>query len=184
MIGRLKGQVVHIEGGVIILDVHGVGYEVQVPLNILGKLEGEVELSIHTHVREDAFLLYGFLDVADRESFRTLLGVSSIGPKSALSVMSVLDAEALASIVARGEHQALVRIPGIGKKTAERIVLELRDKIGKSIRVPMAKTQSPDLAAALYSMGFKPHEIDKVVQNLPTEKTFEERLKMALQKLA
>jgi Holliday junction DNA helicase RuvA len=179
MIGRLHGVVVE-RGldGVVVLDVAGVGYEISVPLGALGRLPvppEAVTLHVHTHVREDAIALYGFATLEDRAAFRTLLGVSSIGPKLALAVLSHLEAPALAEAIAREDAARFKGIPGIGKKIADRIVLELRDKLGflgagASAPASLAPLPSPaqsgplgQVAALLVSMGFKPVEADRAV---------------------
>jgi Holliday junction DNA helicase RuvA len=178
VIGRLRGVVVE-RGldGAIVLDVGGVGYEVFVPLGTLGRLpQGEpVTLHVHTHVREDAFTLYGFATADDRAAFRTLMGVSSIGPKVALAVLSHLDARTLAQAIAREDKTALTRIPGVGKKLVERILLELKDKLAflaspssagsvPAVVVPAAPSGPlQQTAAVLVSMGFRPQEADRAV---------------------
>jgi holliday junction DNA helicase RuvA len=188
LIGRLVGQVVE-EGpdGAVVLDVRGVGYEVTVPLGALGRVarapqdaEGAVTIFVHTHVREDAFLLYGFVSREERAVFRQLIGISSIGPKIALSILGALSVADLAVAVARGETARLTTVPGVGKKTAERICLELKDKL--LAHVPVAPAPAPAaprpggtggarakaelLHGALTRMGFRPAEADRAVTSL------------------
>jgi len=174
VIGRLRGVIVErgLEGG-IVLDVAGVGYELAVPLGTLGRLPAPPEpvtLHVHTHVREDAFSLYGFATPEDRAAFRTLLGVSSVGPKLALAVLSHLDAPALAEAIASGDAGRFKGIPGIGKKIADRLVLELRDKLGFLSNVPAAAAGSvlprpagplAEVAAILVGMGYRPGEAER-----------------------
>ena len=180
MIGRLRGTVVEraIDGS-IVLDVGGVGYEVFVPLGSLGRLPAPPEaitLHVHTHVREDQLSLYGFPTADDRAAFRVLMGVSSVGPKLALAVLSHLDARALASAIAREDRNAFSGIPGVGKKIVERLVLELKDKLGfvgmgsSAGAIPSA-SPLPSLpagplqtvASMLVGLGFKPFEAERAV---------------------
>jgi len=179
MIGRLTGRVVAQAEGTAVVDVQGVGYEVQIPMGTVGRLaadpDGRVTLHIHTHAREDALVLFGFATEADRLAFRTLIGVSSIGPKTALAVLGSLPADALARAIASKSLAELTQVPGIGKKTAERMVLELRDKLpqGSSTMpvvpgsAPVAKASSADLlAGALTRMGYRPTESDRAIAAL------------------
>lgn len=133
MIGRLSGIVVERHGdGACVLDVAGVGYELFVParsLAVLPRPPEQVTLHVHTHVREDALVLYGFAGAADRAAFRALLGISGIGPRTALGIIGELTVEALCEAIARGDKRRLTSVDGVGAKTAERITLELRDKI-------------------------------------------------------
>jgi Holliday junction DNA helicase RuvA len=175
MIGRLTGRVLSDEGDCAILDVRGVGYEVIVPLGTLGRApaspEGDTTLFIHTHAREDALLLYGFASEADRSAFRTLIGVSNVGPRTALALLSALPADELARAIAGKDVAGLTRIPGVGKKTAERLVLELKDKLAPaaaSASNPLKKgvstaSGSDVLAGALVRMGFKQVEVDRAI---------------------
>lgn len=132
MIVRLSGTLVSRQPPALVVDVGGVGYEVEAPLNVFDRLpaDGE-ELSILTHlvVKEDAHTLYGFLSVSDRKLFRELLKVSGIGPRLALAILSGVSGDDFALMVEAGDSQALTRLPGIGKKTAERLILEMRGKI-------------------------------------------------------
>ena len=176
MIGRLTGRVVEGEGDTVLLDVHGVGYEVLVPLGTLGRAtptaDGQTTLFVHTHVREDALLLYGFASEDDRRAFRALIGVSNVGPKTALALLSALPADALARALAAKDVLGLTRIPGVGKKTAERLVLELKDKllpvIGSAASAPKRPAAAPDgnvevVIGALVRMGFKQGEAERAV---------------------
>ena len=163
--------------GSAVLDVGGVGYEVFVPLGTLGKLAVAPEtitVHIHTHVREDAIVLYGFASVEDRAAFRTLLGVSSVGPKLALSILSQLDARALAAAAASEARTRFKGISGGGKKIVDRLVLELKDKLGfvsagaaapasPAGRAPSSNAPLAQVASALVSMGWKPSEADRAV---------------------
>jgi holliday junction DNA helicase RuvA len=180
MIGRLTGRVAHEEIDTVVLDVGGVGYEVTVPLGTLGRAPrtdaGLVTLFVHTHVREDALALFGFASETDRIAFRTLIGVSNVGPKTAITVLSVLPAEELARAVTQGDLGRLTSIPGVGKKTAERLILELKDKLtAKVVMVgapsPIARATAPSksgevLHDALVRMGYRPSEAERAVAAL------------------
>jgi Holliday junction DNA helicase RuvA len=180
LIGRLSGKIVEDSAeGVIVIDVGGVGYEVSVPLGALGRAsrgaDDVVTLYVHTHVREDMFALYGFPSRDDRVAFRALISVSSVGPKIAMAILGGLSAGELAAIIARGEVARLVAVPGIGKKTAERLILELKGKLQAS-PVAITKTSAPTsaapegqaelLAGALTRMGFRPAEAERAVTAL------------------
>lgn len=179
MIGRLAGRIVD-DGadGMLVVDVGGVGYEVMVPLGTVGRLvatDGVVTIFVHTHVREDALLLYGFASLEDRAAFRLLTGISAIGPKIAMSILGSLSLSDLAVAVTRGETARLTKIPGVGKKTAERIVLELKDKLlgpkvaltmpnAAAIPAPTAKAEL--IHGALTRMGFRPAEAERAIASL------------------
>lgn len=204
MIGRLRGVIAdRFPDGSCIVDVAGVGYEVFVPLGSLGRLAAPPEpvtLHVHTHVREDAFVLYGFATAEDRTAFRTLLGISSIGPKLALAILSAMDARQLASAIASQDPKRFKGIPGVGKKIVERVLLELRDSLGfttLAVAAPSAAAPAPahvissapltQLATALVSMGFKPSEADRAVAAIAEGaegKTMEALLKDALAQLS
>lgn len=187
MIGRLSGRVVdEAADGTVVLDVHGVGYEVVMPIGSLGRLlagagarpakDAEVTIFVHTHVREDALSLYGFATKEDRAAFRALIGVSSIGPKIATAVLSALPGPELSMTVGRGDVVKLTKIPGIGKRTAERIVLELKDKLpavagaapsgADAPAVPPRGGQAELVQRALVEMGFRPPEAERAVASL------------------
>jgi len=180
LIGRLSGRIVEDSAeGIIVIDVGGVGYEVTAPLGALGRASrdesGNVTLYVHTHVREDLFALYGFPSLDDRSAFRALIGVSSVGPKIAMAILGGLSAGELASVIARGEVARLVAIPGIGKKTAERLILELKGKlqaapvVGAKPAAPAPPTpegQAELLSSALTRMGFRPAEAERAVTAL------------------
>jgi Holliday junction DNA helicase RuvA len=178
MIGRLTGKVVAQEAeGAVVVDVAGVGYEVLVPLGTVGRAAsdegGRCTLYVHTHAREDALTLFGFATEADRLTFRTLIGVSNVGPRTALAVLSALPAEELARAIAAKDLGKLTSIPGIGKKTAERLVLELRDRLAKPMTAtartgtstqdaPVARAQDL-LLGALTRMGYRPAEAERAI---------------------
>lgn len=177
MIGRLRGRVLADEAtGAVVLDVAGVGYELSTPVGTLGRArdagDGEVELWVHTHVREDALDLFGFANETDRRVFRLLLAVPNVGPKTALGVLSALSVEDLARAVERSDHVRLGKVPGIGKKTAERLVLELKEKLrGLESGPPQTSAQTLGneagrLLSALVNMGYRPGEAERAVSAL------------------
>ncbi len=134
MIGQLTGQVAHCDPGEVVLDVSGVGYEIQIPLSTFYALRGgggRVTLHVHTHVREDTFQLFGFATRDERGVFERLISVSGVGPRTALAVLSGIEVADLERAVRSGDRARLERVPGIGRKTAERILLELRDGPGR-----------------------------------------------------
>jgi Holliday junction DNA helicase RuvA len=177
VIGRLRGQVLADEAtGAVVLDVHGVGYELSTPVGTLGRAREtgsvEVELWVHTHVREDALDLFGFANETERRVFRLLLGVPNVGPKTALGLLSALSVEDLARAVERSDHVRLGKVPGIGKKTAERLVLELKEKLrGLESAAPAPSAESlgneaTRLLSALVNMGYRPSEAERAVSAL------------------
>ena len=196
MIARLSGTVVEVRTEELVLDVNGVGYLVSAPSPvILAATVGEsLVLQISTVVREDAFLLYGFTESAQREAFELVRGVSRIGPKHALSILSTLEVNALASAIAAGDAAALARAPGIGKKSAERVCLELKNKIPTSFSVagaigvaPRPRADDP-LPLALSRLGYRKSEIDRVMADPSVPdyggQAVEERLRACLRLLA
>jgi len=186
MIGRLTGKVTQEDDGNVVIDVAGVGYEVVVPLGTIGRAQtdadGRATLFVHTHVREDVFSLFGFATDGDRLAFRTLIGVSSVGPKTAIAVLSALPAPELGKAIARKELGKLTSISGIGKKTAERLLLELKDKLpileaaaprgagaaaqGAAEAPPPSASTSDLLARALVNMGYRQVEADRAIEQL------------------
>lgn len=167
--------------GTAILDVNGVGYELTVPLGTIGRAAADpgapITLFVHTLAREDALLLYGFATREDRDAFRVLISISNVGPKTAISILSALSSRELALVLARGETARLTAIPGIGKKTAERILLELKDKLavqpapaGKaqaaSAPPPVPAGKAELLHGALTRMGFRPSEAERALSTL------------------
>lgn len=164
MIAYLRGLLLEKHPNMVVVDVHGVGYEVVIPVSAYSSLPGlgaEVGLHIHTHVREDALALFGFVSAADKALFEKLITVSGIGPKVAITALSGLAAPELAAAIRSGAVEQLVRIPGVGKKTAERMVLELRDKLDLGVPARSdAATAKPtfggveeDVISALMNFG-------------------------------
>ncbi|QXW46332.1 Holliday junction branch migration protein RuvA [Pseudomonas amygdali] len=180
MIGRLRGSLAEKQPPHLVLDVNGVGYELEVPMTTLYRLPhvGET-VTLHTHlvVREDAHLLYGFYEKRERELFRELIRLNGVGPKLALALMSGLEVDELVRCVQAQNTSALTRIPGVGKKTAERLLVELKDRFkaweslpgtftlvsnGPNQAEPVASAES-DAVSALISLGYKPQEASKAV---------------------
>jgi Holliday junction DNA helicase RuvA len=175
MIGQLHGRVLSIDPPWLVLDVQGVGYEIECPISTLCELPAvgqEVTLLTHFVVRDDAQLLYGFLRAEDRASFRVLIRISGVGPKLAIAILSGLSGGALADAVARDDVATLTKLPGIGKKTAERLIVELRDKLAADATAPQtAAVGSPleDAILGLVALGYKESDARKAVQQLPAD---------------
>jgi len=180
MIGTIRGTLVHKQPPDILVEVGGVGYEIQVPMTTLFQLPplgGEVFLATHFVVREDAQLLYGFIDDRDRRLFRQLIKVSGVGPKLALTILSGMDAGSFARCVQRDDMSSLVALPGVGRKTAERLLVEMRDKLkdwsgaggsvaGAAAGGEMAEPFNDivaDAEGALIALGYKPQEASRMV---------------------
>lgn len=178
MIGRLTGTLSEEDDGSLLVDVNGVGYEVVAPLGTRGRAKtddaGRATLLVHTHVREDVLQLFGFATESDRFAFRTLIAVSSVGPKTAVGILSALPAHDLARAIARKELSTLTAVSGVGKKTAERLLLELKDKLplgpdtdvaplAPAAPARVASAQGDLLAGALVKMGYKQGEADRAV---------------------
>jgi holliday junction DNA helicase RuvA len=177
MIAMLTGTIAHKSPDHIILDVHGVGYRVQIPFSTYYELPeaGTVTLHIHTSVREDAIQLYGFRTHLEKSFFQLLISVSGVGPKLAKDILSNIQPEQLAQAIRQGDIQKLSTIPGIGKKTAERLILELKEKVGK-LDITLAPTTEPrnipeedvaeDVVSALLNLGYKEPQVRKVMSGL------------------
>lgn len=196
MIAMLTGAIAHKSPDHIILDVNGVGYRVQIPFSTYYELpeEGLVTLHIHTSVREDAIQLYGFRTRLEKSFFQLLISVSGVGPKLARDILSNIQPAPLATALGQGDIHKLSAIPGIGKKTAERLILELKEKVGKldmssapaaePRRLP-AEDVMDDLVSALLNLGYKEAQVRKAVGGLEAagEGGLEELLKQALKVL-
>ena len=169
MIGRLTGRIADCRPGTVLVDVGGVGYSLQIPLStyyeLAGRANGTVSLHVYTHVREDALALFGFATTSERATFERLLRITGVGPRMALGVLSGIGAEELERAVLDGDRDRLQRIPGIGRKTAERILLELRDRLEREDRESRRPRGSTARAAA---EGSEPTRLDAVsaLQNL------------------
>ena len=180
MIGWLSGRV---RAGVLVLEVGGVGYEVQTPPALAAGLApgAAAELFVHTLVREDQLALFGFATEQERDWFRRLLGVAGVGAKTALALLSSLSVDELVVAIESGDAARIARTPGIGRKTAERIVLELRGKA--AAQGAPAGGVLEDVRLALANLGYKPREIDRALADAPAD-DFEAALKGALRALA
>lgn len=196
MIAHLRGRIFDKQPNRIIVDVNGVGYDVAVPLSTfygLGEAGAEIALRIHTHVREDALLLYGFATRLEQELFERLISVSGIGPKVALAVLSGIEPADLIKAIQRGDLARLTAIPGVGKKTSERIVLELKDRLplAPHTEVPAGEAAEPsalkdDVLSALMNLGYHRPLAEKAVDAVIKAKAgdFEQTLRQALRELA
>ena len=200
MIGRLRGEIVYKQPPHLMVDVQGVGYELEAPMSTFYNLpaQGEqVTLFTHLAVRDDAHVLYGFFSDSERTLFRSLLRVSGVGAKMALAILSGMNAEEFARCVQGGDTAALVRIPGIGKRTAERLVVEMRDRLDKldltggvQVRTgaqPAAVAATPvsDAVGALVALGYKPNEASRMVRSVESEGLeSEEIIRAALKSVA
>jgi Holliday junction DNA helicase RuvA len=191
MIGRLAGTLMEKNPPQILVDCGGVGYEVEVPMSTFYNLPatGErVTLLTHLVVREDAHLLYGFGSDGERRAFRLLLKITGIGARTALAVLSGLSVADLAEAVTLQQTGRLVKIPGIGKKTAERLLLELKDKLGADlgtgVAVNRAAPASSDILHALLALGYSEREALAAIKQLPDGATVSDGIKQALKSLA
>ena len=202
MIGRLTGILISKQPPELLLDVNGVGYEVSAPMTTFYKLPAEGQkLSLHTHlvVREDAQLLYGFYDEVERSLFRLLIKINGVGPKLALAILSGIEAQAFVQCIHDGDSSTLVKVPGVGKKTAERLVIEMRDKIkdwvegsdssssgeviGLASLAPKHSAKS-DAESALQALGYKPADAAKAVAQIKDKDlTSEEMIRLALKNM-
>jgi len=194
VIGLLRGRILHKQPPMLLLDVQGVGYEVDAPMTTFYNLPAvgaDVTLYTHLAVREDAHTLYGFLQLSDRDLFRGLLRVNGVGARLALGILSGMDAGQFITCVQSADTDALVRLPGIGKKTAERLVIELRDRLtstpgdsASTDRVAAAPVASPveDAVSALVGLGYKPQEASRMVRAIDARSlSSEEIIRRALQ---
>ncbi len=189
MIGRLTGLLAEKTPPQVLLDVNGVGYEIDVPMSSYFNLPavGErVSLLIHFVVREDAQLLYGFLTAGERHTFRLLIKISGVGPRMALAILSGLSIDDLAQAVSQQQSGRLVKVPGIGKKTAERLLLELKGKLGD---VPGDRTGNTggdnhaDILQALMALGYNDREAAAALKALPADIGVSEGIRLALRSL-
>ena len=195
MIGLLRGTILAKQPPHLLLEVQGVGYELEAPMTTFYDLPttgAVVTLYTHLAVREDAHLLYGFAKITDRDLFRHLLRVNGVGARLALTILSGMDAGAFAGCIQAGDTAALVRLPGVGRKTAERLVIEMRDRLdslagisltqpgGAAARAPSSPLE--DAVTALIGLGYKPQEASRMVRAIDTaELSSEEIIRTALQ---
>ena len=189
MIGRLTGILAEKSPPQLLIDVNGVGYEVDVPMSSFYNLPGvgeRVTLLTHFVVREDAQVLYGFLTHDERATFRQLVKISGVGPRTALAILSGLSVTELAQAVSLQESGRLVKVPGIGKKTAERLLLELKGKLGDALAAPAATKTSAeaDILQALLALGYSDREAALAMKGLPAAVGVSDGIKLALKSLA
>ena len=200
MIGRIKGLLLEKHPPHLLVDVNGLGYEVEAPMSVFYKLPdtGE-EVTLHTHfvVREDAQLLYGFSDAQERQLFRTLIKINGVGPKLGLTILSGIEAGDFVRCVHDGDSSTLVKLPGVGKKTAERLIVELKDKLSQwespsandgltgtplgQLAAQQAKDIEQEAISALVALGYKPQDASKIVSKLYKDgMTSEELIRVSL----
>lgn len=196
MIGRLQGVILEKQAPELLVDVQGVGYELQAPMStfvVLGSIGDPITLHTHLAIREDAHQLYGFADKVERTLFRTLIKVSGVGPKLALAILSGMEANAFATCVHNQDITALTKLPGVGKKTAERLVVEMKDRL-KEWSVPSSNNQAieqtsaptndqllADAEGALVALGYKPQDASKMLLKVADQcDTTEEMIRLAL----
>jgi len=188
MIASLHGRLESLSGDGVVLNVGGIGFQVYLPtstLSSLGNIGEEVSLHTHLHLREDSVTLYGFASADELRLFQTLLGVSGLGPRLALAMLSAMSLEQLTMAVATGSTDLLTSIPGIGRKVADRLVLELKDKVAAGwVTTPAAQLaeENTDVLAALVSLGYSASEASRAVASLPvsSDLSLEEKIKQAL----
>jgi len=196
MIGYLRGALLTVSPERVLLDVHGVGYEVAVPLSTFYEIEKQggdasVGLFIHTHLREDGIALFGFWTEREKRIFERLIGVSGIGPKLARVILSGMPPDDFLAALAGGDLGRLSTIPGIGKKTAERLILELKDKMRElAAELPArtkASTSDPDVVSALVNLGYKPPQAERAVAEARRDRpdaAFHDLLRASLNRLS
>jgi Holliday junction DNA helicase RuvA len=198
MIGQLRGRLAEKRTNQVLVDVGGVGYLVQIPLSTfaaLGELHAEVSLLIHTHVREDQLALYGFLTSREKQFFEMLLSVSGVGPSLALKILSGMSVEDIIPAVRKGDLAQLTRISGVGRKTAERIEVELRDKLPLTEAAAPERRAAPneleaDVLSALLNLGYERRDAERAIEELRHDgaarpgANFEAMLRSALQRLS
>ena len=193
MIGRIRGILIEISPPLLLVDVNGVGYEINAPMSTIysiGQLHREVSLVTHFHIREDAQLLYGFLTEQERVLFRQLIRINGVGPKMALAILSGMDVTAFIHCIRQNDASSLVRLPGVGKKTAERLLIEMRDHIvhfeqdGEQI-IALDQRATVDAENALVALGYSQAVAAKAVRTVAeAEMSREQVIRLALQKLS
>ncbi|MGV3725381.1 Holliday junction branch migration protein RuvA [Hydrogenophaga sp.] len=191
MIGKLTGTLLEKNPPQILLDCHGVGYEVDVPMSTFYNLPAtgeKVALLTHFVVREDAQILYGFGTAAEREAFRQLIKISGVGPRTALSVLSGMSVADLSQAISAQDSGRIIKVPGIGKKTAERLLLELKGKLGADLNLPGAGPAQSDVQSdiqqALMALGYSDKDAAAALKALPKDVGVSDGIKLALKALA
>jgi Holliday junction DNA helicase RuvA len=186
VIGRLRGTLVAVGADRVLIDVGGVGYEVGVAGRTSAELPGigsEIVLHTHLHVREDQMALYGFMTADDRDLFHLLLGVSGVGPKVALAILATMTSDDLRRVVISDDVAALTAVPGIGKRSAQKLLLELRPKLEVPDGALEASGPMGEVRTALEGLGYESDEISGALRDLPVDLTVEEMLRRSLQTL-
>ena len=190
MIGQLRGLLIHKQPPHLMVDVQGVAYEIEAPMTTFYKLpEKGVEVTLFTHlaIRDDAHLLFGFASQEERALFRTLIKVNGVGAKMALTILSGMEADIFAQCIRDGDADSLVRLPGVGKKTAERLIIEMRDRLKdwgitatvsneSSNAARRTSNQSDDAVSALVALGYKPQEASRFVYAVATDEMNSEEI--------
>ncbi len=193
MIGRLHGKIVDKQAPGLIVDCHGVGYEVETPMSTFLDLPAEgsdVTLLVHQLVREDSHTLYGFATAAEKSLFRALLRISGVGAKMALAILSAMSAADFQRCVEYEDSTTLTKIPGVGKKTAERLIIEMRDRVAKlptaaTGRVTVDAGPRQEAVDALIALGYKPAEVSKLIGSIDTDgQSAEDIIRDALKRVA
>ncbi len=192
MIARLTGRVLTLDQGALVLDVNGVGYEIEVASSTANTVEIDKIVTLETLliVREDAQILFGFTELTDKKLFQLLIKINGVGPRLAIGIMSGLNEEELSLAIMEKDIKILTSLPGVGKKTAERLVIELQDKIsfekasGKKNKPKMSQELLSDLEGTLLNLGYKPQEVDFAIHRIKIESTdLEVLIKAALKEL-
>ena len=189
MIGKLTGTLAEKNPPQVLVDCHGVGYEVDVPMSTFYNLPGvgeKVSLLTHFVVREDAQILFGFGSPSEREAFRQLIRISGVGPRTALAVLSGMSVGDIAQAVTAQDATRLVKVPGIGKKTAERLLLELKGKLGPDLSLPVAvaNDSQADILQALMALGYSDKDAAAALKKLPPDASVSEGIKLALKAMS
>ncbi len=182
MIGRLHGRVAAIEGERVVLDVGGVGYELHVSPKTaaaVGQPGSETTVFTHLHAREDALVLFGFVSLDDRELFRILLAAQGVGPRVALAILGVFSGDALRRAVASEDVDALTAVPGVGKRTAQRIVLDLKPRLG-DLEADVVESSGGQVRQALENLGFSPAEIREAIAEIDRSLPVDDQVRTAL----
>jgi|SRR3989338_926512 len=189
MIGWLAGKLLAYDRDRVIVDVNGVGYQAAASAGVLRnkvKIGEEIRIFVYTHVREDQLVLFGFLNLEERRMFELLLSVSGVGPKSALAVLSRGNSNEIRDAVANADVEFFKSVPGLGKKTAQRIIVDLKSKLGDARELDLSggdEAASKELTLALKSMGFAAEEARDVVKRIDTALPLEEQIRLALKKI-
>ncbi len=186
MIASLRGKVIKKNLDSLVIEVAGIGYKVFTPISVIdgAKIEEEIFLYAHTQVREDVLALYGFLSAEDLNLFELLISVSGIGPKAGLNILSTASSEKVITSIRKQDPALLFSVPGVGKKTAEKVVIELKSKLGGTDEFYSGNSASQEIYQALVNLGFKPAEVNQAITKIPPEiEDTEEMLRFALKEI-